>query len=220
VASIRMASGRSEPSRTCAPVVLALVPHLRHGEIISSSPPPLDPWRPETKSGRLGAVLGPRDSGQQRSTTVPHRQPTPSSSAIIGGEGAAGPYMACKESRHGSALPCPAADRCLVAEDRSAEGVRDRTGPNPFSVRAGPAAEGRTVDNDGQERSPNVRQTRRPLTLEPPDLGWRGQATRRSSLPSRLPRALRGLAHEALCRRGTGRTPRSRPEGLLKTVDL
>jgi hypothetical protein len=29
----------------------------------------------------------------------------------------------------GSALPCPAGDRSLVAEERSAGGVRDRTGP-------------------------------------------------------------------------------------------
>jgi hypothetical protein len=34
-------------------------------------------------------------------------------------------------SRQASALPCPAGRSVLVAEDRSAAGVRDRTGPDP-----------------------------------------------------------------------------------------
>ena len=59
--------------------------------------------------------------------------------------------------------------------------VCDRTDRNP--VRTGSAAEWQTADNGGLERSPNVRQTRRSLRLQPPDLGWRGQAAWSSSLP-------------------------------------
>jgi hypothetical protein len=56
-------------------------------------------------------------------------QPPCSSSAVIGHDGATVPYMACKG--HSLDRPCRArpADRSLVAEDRSAGGVRDRTGP-------------------------------------------------------------------------------------------
>jgi hypothetical protein len=77
------------------------------------------------------------------------------------------------------------ADRSLVAEDRSAGGVRDQTGPEPRSVRAGSAAEGRTVDNSGQERTPNLHRNRRSSHLQPPDLGRRRQAKWSSSLSSR-----------------------------------
>jgi WD40 repeat protein len=40
-----------------------------------------------------------------------------------------------------TAMPCPAGRSILVADDRSAGGVRDRTGPQTHSVRAGSAAD-------------------------------------------------------------------------------
>jgi hypothetical protein len=73
--------------------------------------------------------------------------------------------------------------RPLVAEDRSAEGVRDQTGPDPRSA-LGPHPMGKTADNSGHERSPNARQCRRSLDLWPPDLGRGRQATWSSSLPT------------------------------------
>jgi hypothetical protein len=49
----------------------------------------------------VGAVVGPRASGQQWSTTVPSGQPNRQLLSRIGRDGAAGLYMACK----GSAVP-------------------------------------------------------------------------------------------------------------------
>jgi hypothetical protein len=46
----------------------------------------------------LGAVLGPRQDGQQRSTTVPHGQPNRQLVSRIGRDRAGRPYMACKRS--------------------------------------------------------------------------------------------------------------------------
>src|SRR5215211_4771260 len=50
--------------------------------------------------GRIvaGAVVGPRASGQQRSTTVFSGQPQPQVDGHIGRDRTAGPYMACKGS--------------------------------------------------------------------------------------------------------------------------
>jgi hypothetical protein len=41
-------------------------------------------------------------------------------------------YLACKRSRPGRPCRARPADRSLVAEDRSAAGVRDQTGPEPL----------------------------------------------------------------------------------------
>jgi hypothetical protein len=83
-----------------------------------------------------------------------------------------------------SALRARPADPVLVAEDRSARGVRDQSGPEPRSVRAGSAAERRTVDNSGHERTPNVHRNRRSSHLQDPDLGRRRPSMWSSSLPN------------------------------------
>ena len=69
------------------------------------------------------------NNGQPR---CPTDNQTCSSSAVMRRDGAAGPYMACKGSpaRIDPAVPGRPI-RSLVAEDRSAEGVRDRTEPEP-----------------------------------------------------------------------------------------
>jgi hypothetical protein len=54
----------------------------------------------------------------------------------------------------------------LAAEDRSAGGIRDRTGPEPRSVRAGSIAAGQTMDNGGHEWSPNIHRSRRSRSLD------------------------------------------------------
>jgi hypothetical protein len=92
-------SGRGGPSRTCA----------RCRPCCRTAP---WPWRDrifrpstvrftEAKPRRIaaGTVVGPRDSGQQRSITVPHGQPNLKFVSWIGRDGAAGPCMACKRSR-------------------------------------------------------------------------------------------------------------------------
>jgi hypothetical protein len=63
---------------------------------------------------------------------------------------------------------------------------RPPTGRNrsPRPVRAGSATDGQTTDNSGQERYPNVSQTRRSLHLQPSDLVGRRRATWSSSLPT------------------------------------
>src|SRR5215216_4902528 len=67
-----------------------------------------------------------------------------------------------------------------------------REGQLPL-VRAGSAAEWQTVDNGGQERSLDVRQTRRSLHLQPPDLGRRRPVQWSSSLPNHACRERSGL---------------------------
>jgi hypothetical protein len=60
-----------------------------------------------------------------------------------------------------SALPCPPADRSLVAEDRSAGGVRDRTGTGIPPVHARYTRGRQAEECNGHERSPRVRSNRR-----------------------------------------------------------
>jgi hypothetical protein len=76
-------------------------------------PQPFDLWGPKPRRIATRAVVGPRDSGQQRSTKVPTDNQTGGLSAVIGRDGAAGPYMACKGSdvslrRRGVAASRPA----------------------------------------------------------------------------------------------------------------
>jgi hypothetical protein len=77
------------------------------------------------------------------------------------------------------------------------------TGP---SVRAGSAPDRRTMDNSGQEWSPNVSQIRRLLHLQLPDLGRRRQGQWSSSLPTSTSKAWCG---QTLCA-VQGRPTRSR----------
>jgi hypothetical protein len=72
--------------------------------------------------------------------------------------GVVSPY-GMQGSRPGSALPCRPADRSLVAEDRSAAGVRDQTGPDP-SVRTGSVAHRDHRGTSGHQRSPTAKRTR------------------------------------------------------------
>jgi site-specific DNA recombinase len=83
-----------------------------------------------SKARNDGAVLGPPASGYSRSTTVPGGRQRRSLTAVSAATG-----RRAVHGMQGSRLyrPCRArpADRSLAAEDRSAEGVRDRTGPEP-----------------------------------------------------------------------------------------
>ena len=114
---------------------------------------------------------------------------------------------ACKRSRLGSALPCPAG-RSVPGRGGPERRRRPRPdGTGTQSVRAGSASDRRTVDNSRHQRSLNVSQNRRSLHLQSLDLVWRRRALWSSSLPTRPPRALRALSHEAVVTR-TGLTLR------------
>jgi hypothetical protein len=69
----------------------------------------------------------------------------------------------------GLVLPCRPI-RPLVTEDRSADGVSDRTGPH-FSVRAGSVPQRSTTGIAGHQRSPTVQSNRRSLALRLKQLG-------------------------------------------------
>jgi hypothetical protein len=105
--------------------------------------------------------------------------------------------MACKRSRLHRPCHTRPADRSLVAEDRSARGVHDRTRPEPAGTRwvhAEPAGSGaqraRVVTTGAKE--PQVT----PPAQPPP--GSLQEAGQSSSLPTRLPRAPQALANEAM----------------------
>jgi hypothetical protein len=89
--------------------------------------------------------------------------------------------------------------RSLVAEDRSAAGVRDRTGPEP-SVRAGSVAHRDHRGTDGPQRSPAAKRNRRSASLQVGQLAQRQQ-------PDQIvvPKVgVRGPWSPALARRFTG----------------
>jgi hypothetical protein len=79
--------------------------------------------------------MGPRACGQQRSITVPRGQSEPQLNGLIGRMNSTDRIW--PESGRGYDRSCRArpADRSLVAEDRSAGGVRDQTGPGTLSPR-------------------------------------------------------------------------------------
>jgi hypothetical protein len=85
------------------------------------------------------------------------------------------------------------------APTRSAEGIRNRAGPEPAGTcGSGPCwvrSRRQTTDNSGHQTFVG---NRRSSHLQPPDLIWRRRVQWSSSLPTRLPRALRALAHEAV----------------------
>jgi hypothetical protein len=102
--------------------------------------------------------MGPRACGQQRSITVPRGQSEPQLNGLIGRMNSTDRIW--PESGRGYDRSCRArpADRSLVAEDRSAGGVRDRTGPEPAGTRwvhAEPAGRGlqraRAVTTEAKE---------------------------------------------------------------------
>jgi hypothetical protein len=66
-------AGRPEPAPPTSLLSTAPLP----GEIVASSPHPLDSRGQKPRRMATGAVVGPRDSGQQRSITVPHGQSNP-----------------------------------------------------------------------------------------------------------------------------------------------
>jgi hypothetical protein len=66
--------------------------------------------------------MGPRDSGQQRSITVPHGQSEPQFDSRIGRYRAAGLYMACKGSIISRLLASEQEDSIGLGQQAPAEG--------------------------------------------------------------------------------------------------
>ena len=98
-----------------------------------------------------GAVVGPRTGVTHGQSRCLADNRTYSSSAVTGGDGATGPYMACKGSRLESALPCPAG---RSVPGRGGPERRRRPRPDGTDPRSalGPWPTGTT----GHERSPTV----------------------------------------------------------------
>jgi hypothetical protein len=124
--------------------------------------------------------------------------------------GASGLVRVCLQLRihpgTASDRPRPArTGRGLV--DQGPKQVGTATGRTDLSVRAGSVTAGEAADNHGQKRSPRDRRNRSSAFLLVPDLGRRTRAKWNSSLPTRLPRALRALAHEAADHRGRPHPP-------------
>jgi hypothetical protein len=74
----------------------------------------------------------------------------------------------------------------------------------------GPQPAGKPTDNSGQQRSPTAHGNCSSPTLQAPDLEGRSRARRSSSLPIRLPQALRALANQTV---GHKDIPHLGPEG-------
>ena len=134
---------------------------------------------------------GPPWAASQRSLTpitVPRGQPRPQLDSHIGPQ----VHMACKSRGQDRSCRARPPDRSLVAEDRSAEGVRDRTGPESAGsrwVHEEPAGRGlqraRAVTRGAKE--PQVRPPAQPPPGSPSSGGPEFES------PTRLPRALRAL---------------------------
>ena len=110
----------------------------------SRKPPNAKGWSRRPRSTRSSSPAVPPACQSQQSRPVPNGQPRTTSErpqsapfAPIAGSNPARSGFG-EQGLHGRGLhrPCRArpADRSLVAEDRSAGGVRDRTGPDPRSV--------------------------------------------------------------------------------------
>jgi hypothetical protein len=123
-----------------------------------------------------GAVLGPRASGHSRSTTVTSGQSNPQLHSHIGRHWVAGPYMACKCSRLGSALPC-LAGRSLPGRG----GPERRRRPRPDGTGATPKASAGSSATSGPRAS-----------------GRQRTATVTRGLPSWLVNSLAGLSLQAV----------------------
>jgi hypothetical protein len=135
-----------------------------------------------------GTAADPCSTAELHGRTAPDRQESP---ARI--------RNSCVKACIGLAVPGRPIDRFLVAEDRSAGGVRDRTGPEPFGPRWVRGAPG----PQGHEWSPTVTAgSEEPQIAQPPaqaarmtpasgsDCGPEGQ----ERIPTRrLPRRLRRL---------------------------
>jgi hypothetical protein len=105
-------AGRSRPRRRPGRGRLGIAESLRylsHQDLASwkasslamrphDGPVELAAKRPSMTRTIAGAVVGPRDSGQQRSITGPSGQPQPQVDSRIGRDRSSGPYMACKEA--------------------------------------------------------------------------------------------------------------------------
>jgi hypothetical protein len=129
----------------------------------------------------LGAVLGPRASGRSRSTTVLSGQQQPQLDSHIGRHMGLRAVYGMQRVTAWIGLARPA-DRSLAAEDRSAEGVRDRTEPERRQGEqrgAGPPHRGheRVVDS-GQPRSLAVNRYGRPTGSPGRPCRPRGGSTR------------------------------------------
>src|SRR5215218_11124431 len=67
---------------------------------------------------------------------------------------------------------------------RKPQAAAQRHGARPVVRLAGPADDGQTTDNSGQERLERTLSNRRSLDLWPPDLRWGRQARRRRRCPT------------------------------------
>ena len=81
-----------------------------------------------TGSSSAGAVVGPRNSGYSRSTTVPSGQSAPQLNSRIGRHRAAGPYMACKGSGVQTPSAPPAQGGAAVADHAATDRALCRSG--------------------------------------------------------------------------------------------
>ena len=101
-----------------------------------------------------GAVVGPRDSGQLRSTTVPHGQSQPQLGSRIGRDGVEGPYMACKGS--GVQIPsAPPAQRIGSTTRRPGPAARSGARAATVGVTTRPlVAEGRLACRPARRHDP------------------------------------------------------------------
>ena len=92
VAAVARPSGTCTRCRPCSRTATG------HGEIVSSSPPPLDSRRPVAKRIVTGAVVGRETAVNNGQSRCPTDNQTCCLSAVIGRDEAAGPSMACKRS--------------------------------------------------------------------------------------------------------------------------
>src|SRR5512132_3355507 len=156
-----------------------------------ASPAPL-PSSPRISSPQATQIERMRTDPASPSGELPSRSETSAPSTV-------GPSRDRYEDHTESASDRDTRQGGVVGEANLARSIGSPAAvyPTPL-VRAGSAAEWQTADNGGQERSLDVRRTRRSLGLQPPDLEWSRWVKWSSSLPTRLPRALRALAREAV----------------------
>ena len=118
-------AGRPEPAPPTSLLSTAPLP----GEIVASSPHPLDSRGQKPRRMATGAVVGPRDSGQQRSITVPHGQsnsqfgshnrPSWSRRSVYGMQGVRGSNPLSSTRHNASAgLPLRAVCQQIVSRSR------------------------------------------------------------------------------------------------------
>ena len=152
--------------------------------------PPVDPvthHRPQQRRS-LGAPLVSRSAGCHGSNTYGGCRVGVGRARVTGDR----QEPCCSTRRLDRPCRDRPADRSLVAEDRSAGGVRDRTGPDPAVdlalVRAGSARHREATVPAGHERSRPVRRKCRSPHLPGQDLGeWCSEAAGSNPTSSAFP---------------------------------